>query len=86
MLASDVCDHPLLVAAGERGMLFDPGSPPSIADAIRKFARLTADERRRFSRNAREYAEENLGLEKMLSEYETLLARLSNGPARAEAA
>jgi glycosyltransferase involved in cell wall biosynthesis len=86
VLASDVCDHPLLVAAGERGMLFDPGSPPSIADAIRKFARLTADERRRFSRNAREYAEENLGLEKMLSEYETLLARLSNGPARAEAA
>jgi glycosyltransferase involved in cell wall biosynthesis len=78
VLASDVCDHPLLVADGERGFLFDPGSPASIAAAIGKFTGLSADRRRVLSHNAREYAEANLGIEKMVSSYERLLAQLLN--------
>jgi glycosyltransferase involved in cell wall biosynthesis len=76
VLASDVCDHSLLVADGERGFLFDPRSPQSIAAAITKFRTLSVDDRCRFSRNAREYAEENLGVEKMISAYEFLFEQL----------
>ncbi|MEA3198296.1 MAG: hypothetical protein QOF32_2348 [Gammaproteobacteria bacterium] len=79
VLASDVCDHPLLVADGKRGFLFDPESPQSIAAAITQFATMNAEQRRRFSRNAREYAEENLGVEKMVSAYEYLLEQLVAG-------
>jgi glycosyltransferase involved in cell wall biosynthesis len=79
VLVSDVCDHALLVADGERGFLFDPNSPKSIAAAITKFAGLNREERRRFSRNARQYAEANLSVEKMVSAYECLLARLLIG-------
>jgi glycosyltransferase involved in cell wall biosynthesis len=76
VLASNVCDHPLLVADGERGILFDPHSPESIAAAIGKFARLGLGDRLNFSVNARRYAEENLGVEKMVSSYECLLKEL----------
>jgi glycosyltransferase involved in cell wall biosynthesis len=77
VLASNVCDHPLLVADGERGFLFDPGQPVSIAAAIRKLTQLDQGEWRKFSRNAREYAETNLGTERMVVAYEALFARLT---------
>jgi glycosyltransferase involved in cell wall biosynthesis len=80
VLASDVCDHSLLVAEGKRGLLFDPESPPSIAAAIAKFMRLSVDDRCRISRDAREYAEATLGVEKMISSYESLLVQLLGGP------
>jgi glycosyltransferase involved in cell wall biosynthesis len=76
VLASNVCDHPLLVADGERGFLFDPGSPHSIAAAVAKFSALSGDERRRFSLNSRAYAVANLSVEKMVGAYERLLEQL----------
>jgi glycosyltransferase involved in cell wall biosynthesis len=76
VLASDVCDHSLLVADGERGFLFDPALPLSIAAAITKFTNLSADDRRGLSRNARQYAEANLGIERMVSAYERLFEQL----------
>lgn len=76
VLASDVCDHSLLVADGERGFLFDPKLPESIAAAITKLKNLSMDERRGLSRNAREYAEANLDVEKMVSAYECLFRQL----------
>jgi glycosyltransferase involved in cell wall biosynthesis len=76
VLASNVCDHPLLVADGERGFLFDPREPESIAAAIRKLTQLDVGGWRRLSRNAREYAEKNLGIERMVVAYEDLFARL----------
>ena len=76
VLASRVCDHPLLVAEGQRGYLFEPDAPPSIAQAIVKFASLNAAQRLEFSRNARSYAEANLGVEKMILAYEGLFAQL----------
>jgi glycosyltransferase involved in cell wall biosynthesis len=80
VLASDVCDHPLLVADGERGFLFDPESTHGIAAAIAKFSALTDDERRVFSLNARAYAVANLSVEKMVSAYEHLLEQLVRVP------
>ena len=76
VLVSDVCDHPRLVADGERGFLFDPKEPASIARAIAKLADLGADDWRRLSRNARQYAEDNLDVERMITEYEDLFGRL----------
>src|SRR5262249_31401161 len=77
VLASAICDHPILVKDGERGMLFDPASPAAIAAAIARFAALNVDDRRRYARNARAFAVENLDAEQMITRYEQLLARLT---------
>ena len=77
VLASNVCDHPLLVADGERGFLFDPTDPKSIAAGIGRLTELDAVAWRRLARNARRYSEDNLGIEKMVAAYESLFARLS---------
>jgi glycosyltransferase involved in cell wall biosynthesis len=76
VLVSNVCDHPRLVVDGERGFLFDPVVPASIATAIRRLAAVTAEEWRVLSRNARRYAEEHLSVERMITEYEDLFTRL----------
>jgi glycosyltransferase involved in cell wall biosynthesis len=82
VLVSNVCDHPILVAEGERGFLFDPADPASIAAAIKKLADLGADDWRRLSRNARQYAQENLSAEKMITAYEELIGRALTNPTR----
>jgi glycosyltransferase involved in cell wall biosynthesis len=76
VLASDVCDHPRLVADGERGFLFDPAEPASIATAIKKLGHLSHEDWLRFSGNARRYAENSLDLERMITQYEDLFERL----------
>ena len=73
VIASSVCDHPLLVEEGVRGHLCDPLSPESICEAIERFVALTPHERQAMGRNARRYAEEQLTLERMVNEYEALL-------------
>lgn len=73
VLASDVCDHPLLVEENVRGFLFSPSDPLSIADAIEKLASLTHSKWQQMSFNARHYAEHCLSLETMLDKYESLL-------------
>jgi glycosyltransferase involved in cell wall biosynthesis len=74
VLASEVCDHPNLVGDGRRGFLFDPEDPEAIAHAIERLAALSADQWLEMSFNARRYADEHLGIETMVSEYEALLA------------
>jgi glycosyltransferase involved in cell wall biosynthesis len=76
VLVSAVCDHPMLVADGERGFTFDPSSARSIAAAITKLARLSATEWASFAQNARQYAASNLGIERMVAAYEDLATRL----------
>jgi glycosyltransferase involved in cell wall biosynthesis len=76
VLVSKVCDHPLLVADSEWGFLFDPNDPKCIADAIKKLTNLNADCWLNFSRQAREFAKANLGIEKMVMAYEDLFCRL----------
>jgi glycosyltransferase involved in cell wall biosynthesis len=72
VIASNVCDHPLLVEDGLRGFLCDPLSPESISKSINRFINLTPRERKELGENARHYAEENLTAERMVSEYESL--------------
>jgi glycosyltransferase involved in cell wall biosynthesis len=73
VLASNVCDHPRLVAEGVRGFLFDPASPDSIVATIARLSALDADAWRTFGRNARRYAEAELGMDGMVGRYEGLL-------------
>ena len=76
VLISDVCDHSRLVAQGERGFLFDPNDPQSIAASIEKATELDAPGWLALSRNARSYAEAQLGVAKMLDNYEKLFIDL----------
>ena len=73
VLVSDVCDHPILVENGQRGFLFDPLDPTSIANSIERLVSQTDAEWRDFSINSRNYALEMLNLNRMIQEYEDLL-------------
>lgn len=75
VIASKVCDHPILVEEGVRGLLCDPLSPESICEAIERFAALSPEEWEVMGRNARRYAEKHLTLERMVNEYEALLSK-----------
>jgi glycosyltransferase involved in cell wall biosynthesis len=83
VLASDVCDHPRLVADRVSGFLFDPVDPESIAVALGKFARLSTDERRSMGVSARAFAVSALGIESMVDKYEALFTQLTFQRARA---
>jgi glycosyltransferase involved in cell wall biosynthesis len=89
VLASAVCDHPLLVADGKRGFLFDPHSPDSIVTAIANLVQLDNEARRALEHNAREYALAELGIERMVDRYQALFAeaarRYGGQGARADA-
>jgi glycosyltransferase involved in cell wall biosynthesis len=76
VLVSDVCDHGRLVADGERGFLFDPNDPQSIAGSIEKAVALDVEAWLSLSRNARSYAESHLGMTKMVDSYERLFLDL----------
>jgi len=76
VLASRVCDHPLLVTEGARGFLFDPNDASSIAESMWKLTELSKESWMSYSRNARKYAEENLGVERMVAAYENLCTSL----------
>jgi glycosyltransferase involved in cell wall biosynthesis len=57
ILMSAVCDAGNLVQDGVNGLLFNPNSPGSIADAIRRFTALSFEERTRMGRASRAKAE-----------------------------
>jgi glycosyltransferase involved in cell wall biosynthesis len=77
VLISNVCDHPLLVAEGERGFLFNPSDPKSIVRCIEKATQLDSGSWLALSQNARKYAETHLGVENMVQAYETLFTTLA---------
>jgi glycosyltransferase involved in cell wall biosynthesis len=81
VLVSNVCDHPLLVAEAERGFLFDPRDAQAIAGAIERLAALDERNWQSMSERAREFAEQNLTIERMVGAYERLLVSLTQGRA-----
>lgn len=74
VLASNVCDHPLLIGDSERGFLFDPYDSIKICEAIEKMVGLSSSEWHAMSESARRYGRETLGMQRMVSDYETLCA------------
>lgn len=77
VLISNVCDHSQLVVEDERGFLFNPSDPQSIAASIEKATELDADGWLTLSCNARSYAETHLGVANMVDRYERLFINLT---------
>lgn len=73
VLASNVCDNPLLIGDNERGVLFDPQDPDDMARALERFSRMDAVEREAMADKGRAYAVSQLGIERMVRRYERLL-------------
>ena len=80
VLASNVCDHPVLVEDWQRGFLFDPHDPISIANSIDCLVAQSDEEWKDFSVNARRFAVKSLGIDRMVREYEDLLMNSSSCP------
>jgi glycosyltransferase involved in cell wall biosynthesis len=73
VLMSDVADARFLVQEGLTGYLFDPRSPESTADAMRKFLFLSSDQRQASRVEARRFAERVFDPTRYVSAYEALL-------------
>jgi glycosyltransferase involved in cell wall biosynthesis len=80
ILAGDVCDHALLVEHNVNGYLFDPGLSESIAESLVAFAELSPGSRQRMGIASRRLAEEKLGVNRLVDEYETLAMQLTAQP------
>ena len=73
VIASDVCDHPLLLGNEERGLLCDPLSPESICEAIERFTALKSESRMDAVKRARQFAELEFDRKIMVDKFEGLL-------------
>ena len=73
VLASSILDHPILVAQGERGFLFDPKSAAELADAISDFYRLSREDAQKMGANARDFAENNFDAGKIANKWINLI-------------
>ena len=71
VIASSVCDHPAILDQN-RGILFDPVSPESISKSIEKFYSMSDNQRNKMAIKAREFAEENFSLNKMIESFENI--------------
>lgn len=76
IIVSNVCDHSWLVKEGERGFLFNPESPRSLVNAIEKMLSIENDQWDTFARNARQFAEEHLSLQRMTAQYRTVFRKV----------
>ena len=71
ILASNVCDHPYIIGE-DRGILFDPSSPKSIANAIKDFYSLSPEKNKEITQNAKHFALNNFALDNMVDSFEKL--------------
>jgi colanic acid biosynthesis glycosyl transferase WcaI len=59
------------------GVLVEPDNPPALADALRKLARSSDEERASMGRQGRDYLERHLTKEVVINRYEELLKRVA---------
>lgn len=77
VLAADVGDNRLLIGDSERGALFDPADPISLANRLEEFLRLSSGKRQQLRLSARAFAEKELGLERFVDRYEALFRSIA---------
>jgi glycosyltransferase involved in cell wall biosynthesis len=77
VLMSDVCDAGNLVRENANGLLFDPLSVDSIADALLRFAALPHRDRAAMGATGRQMAERMFSADNIVSAYETVLTAAS---------
>ena len=75
VIASSVCDHPVIIGDNERGLLCDPTSPESICFSLEELNNMDLKKRISIVSNARDYAHKNFNFEEMLRKYEDLFPR-----------
>jgi glycosyltransferase involved in cell wall biosynthesis len=75
VIASSVCDHPVIIGDNERGLLCDPTSPESICFSLEELNKMDLKKRTSIVSNARDYAHKNFNFEEMLRKYEDLFPR-----------
>lgn len=73
ILLSNVCDAGNLVRDGKNGFLCDPNSPESMANALRRLAATSDQERRQMGLESRRMAEELFGENTVIDCYERIL-------------
>lgn len=76
VLASRVSDNVRLVVEGRNGFLFDPSSPHDMANAIIRFAALSASRRRNMGLVGRKMAEIMLSADGYIDRYVDLIRHL----------
>lgn len=72
VIASNVCDHPLIIGKNERGMLCEPNSPESICIAIEKLNQMESKKKLEVLRKARSFAEYEFNRDIMIEKYVSL--------------
>lgn len=77
-IVSDTLDHANLVQHAESGLRFTWNDPEDLADKIAMFVALSKEARRGMGRRGRAFAENNLSLERLGNEYESLFAGILN--------
>lgn len=83
VLASDIADNKFLIGDSERGRLFNPHSPASIADAIAWLADRAAPERAQLSLECSRFAKNNLSVDMLVQNYRDLFLALLQRRTRA---
>ena len=73
VIASNVCDHPLVLGDSERGILCDPLSPESICNAIEMFDGMEEAAKIAIIKKARNFAELEFNRDTMTDKYLALI-------------
>ena len=73
ILASEVCDNPLLVRNGYNGFLFNPLNSEELAELVEKYSQIPMSARKEMGRKSREMAVEQLSEEVFVNKYINLI-------------
>jgi GalNAc-alpha-(1->4)-GalNAc-alpha-(1->3)-diNAcBac-PP-undecaprenol alpha-1,4-N-acetyl-D-galactosaminyltransferase len=76
VIVSNILDHPHLVRDGVNGFLFDWRDPEDLAQKLKAFYDLSGSERHRMGKMGRDFAENNLSLERYVSDFEKILSEV----------
>lgn len=72
VIASSICDNPLIIGKNKRGLLCNPHDPLSICKAIEILCAMENEKKKKIITNAKEFAIKNLDYNKMVDKYELL--------------
>lgn len=78
VICSDVSDNARYVKSGINGYLFSPNNINDISDSLLKICSLPSDEWKKFSKNSRNIAEDNLCMGSFLNQYINLIKKRYN--------
>jgi len=73
VIASNVCDHPLLLGDNERGLLFNPLSPESICSSLENFYDMNEEAKLRIILEANKFAKNNFDQASMANSFLKLM-------------